>query len=153
MYNFKDFLTVDYAPGRDDQIKNAAKKRKRGSTDTSGVVESQSQIDEVLSPAQRMRKKAQLRRQKAKIAMGQRRAKKRIATGSTIKKRAMRRARMAVLKKILRGRSKSDLSYGARGSYEKILNKRKAMIQRLARKLLVKVRQDDRSKFKNKSKK
>lgn len=38
--DFKDFLTVDYAPGMDPLIKRNAKKRKGGDTETSGPAES-----------------------------------------------------------------------------------------------------------------
>lgn len=149
MYSFKDLMVVDYKPGSDDQIKYAAQKRKRGAHDTSGTV-SEEDIDEVLSTQARMKKKAQMRRIKTKLKVGRKRQAKRIAGIDRLKKRSRRQARAAVLKKILRGKDKSDLSYGSRASYERMVNRKQAMISRLARKLLPKTRAADRSKMKAK---
>ena len=149
MYSFKDLMVVDYKPGSDDQIKYAAMKRKRGAHDTSGTV-SEEDIDEVLSTQARMKKKAQIRRMKTKLKVGRKRQSKRIADLDRLKRRSRRQARSAVLKKILRGKNKSDLSYGSRASYERMVNRRQAMVSRLARKLLPKTRAADRSKMRAK---
>ena len=108
-------------------------------------------IDEsVLTPAQRIRKKQLLKRNKARIAMGRLIASRRLATKDRIAKRAKRRARRLVLKRILKSRDKSDLSYTARAGYEKMLSKRKAGIDRISKRMVVKVRKDDIKKFQNK---
>jgi hypothetical protein len=146
MYSFKDLMIANQRPGQPEQIGYNAKKRKQGIEETSA------ELDEILGIQQRMKAKATMRRNKSKIKMGQRRAKKRVANMGVLKKRAMRQARMIILKKLLRGKSKSDLSYGARGNYEKLLGKRKAAIQRIAKKLLPKVRGKDRAKMKPKDK-
>lgn len=152
MYSFKDLMIVDYKPGSDDQIKYAAQKRKRGAHDTSGTITAgtEAEIDEVLSTQARMKKKAQIRRLKTKLKVGRKRQAKRIASIDRLKKRSRRQARAAVLKKILRGKDKSDLSYGSRASYERMVNRKQALITRLARKLLPKTRAADRSKMKAK---
>ncbi len=155
MLNFKDFTVVDYKPGTDQQIKYVTQKRKRGASDTSGVVEevqSEDQLDEVLSIQQRMKKKADLRRNKAKVKLGARKAQRRLANKDVLARRARRRARMVILKKILRGKDKSDLSYGARGAYERMVNRRKAALKVLSRKLLPKVRAADRAKLQSSEK-
>lgn len=108
------------------------------------------ELEEVLDIQTRMKMKAAMRKNKAKIAMGQRRAKRKMADLSRLKKRAQRQARNSILDKILKGKDKSELSYGARAAAEKLVNKRAALIQRLARKLLPKVRQADRDKNKPK---
>lgn len=149
MHSFKDLMVVDYKPGSDDRIKYAAQKRKRGAHDTSGTV-SEADIDEVLSTQARMKKKAQLRRNKTKLKIGRKRQSKRIASMDRLKRRSRRQARAAVLKKVLRGKDKSDLSYGSRASYERMVNRRQAMITRMARKLLPKTRAADRSKMRAK---
>lgn len=149
MHSFKDLMVVDYKPGSDDQIKYAAQKRKRGAHDTSGTV-SEEDIDEVLSTQARLKKKAQMRRIKTKLKIGRKRQAKRIASMDRLKNRSRRQARAAVLKKILRGKDKSDLSYGSRASYERMVNRKQAMISRMARKLLPKTRAADRSKMRAK---
>lgn len=146
MYSFKDFLTVDYKPGSDEMIKYQAQKRKRGAHDTSGIVEQE--VDEVLGVSARIKKKAQLRKNKAKVKLGQRKAKKRIASMDRIKKRARRQARINILKKLLRGKSKSDLTYAARAGIEKRLNKRQAQISRITKKLIPAKRKQDRERKK-----
>lgn len=108
------------------------------------------ELEEVLDIQTRMKMKASMRKNKAKIALGKRRAARKVADVGRLKKRAQRQARNAVLDKILKGKDKSELSYGARASIEKRLNKRAALIQRLAKKLLPKVRQADRNKMKPK---
>lgn len=101
-------------------------------------------VDEAtLTPAERARKKQILRRNKAKIQIGQLIAKRRMANKKTIDKRAKRRARALVMKKILKTRSKGDLSYSSRAGYERMLGKRKVGIDRLTVRLKAKTRKDD----------
>ena len=170
MLSFKELIAVDYTGTGDPQlIKNA--KRRKDSTESveiadSEVVESLDESDKfdmelkellgleeaTLNPAQRARRAQLLRRSKAKIKLGKMIASRRIATKQTIQKRAKRRARGMVLKKLLKNRSKSDLSYSARGGYEAMLSKRKNMTDRLVKRITPKVRRDDVKKFQHKSK-
>ena len=106
--------------------------------------------DEALDISTRIKMKANLRKNKAKLAMGRRKAAKRVANKEVIQKRANRQARRAVLDKILKGKDKGELSYGARASAEKLVNKRQSMIKRLAKKLVPQVRKADRDKNKPK---
>jgi hypothetical protein len=108
------------------------------------------ELEEVLDIQTRMKMKQSMRRNKAKIAMGRRRAERRIAGTEKLKKRAQRQARKAVMDKILKDRSKDELSYGARANIEKQVNRRATVIARMAKKLLPKVRQAERSKMKPK---
>jgi hypothetical protein len=105
------------------------------------------ELGEVLDVQARIKKKAQLRKNKAKIKLGKRKMAKRVADKERLQKRARRQARAAVLDKILKGKSKGDLSYGARASFEKRVNQKASLINRLARKLLPTVRKADRAKF------
>ena len=102
--------------------------------------------NEALNPQQRMKLKQSIRRNKAKIKLGRERAKKRIASDEVIKKRANKQARNVMLKKILKNKSKDDLSYSQRASIEKQLDKKKSAIQRIAKQLIPKVRKKDRTK-------
>lgn len=108
------------------------------------------ELDEVLSIQTRMKMKASMRKNKAKIRLGRRRADRKLADTGRLTKRARRQARNAILNKILKGKDKSELSYGARADIERRVNKRAALIQRMARKLLPKVRKADREKMKPK---
>lgn len=107
-------------------------------------------VDEVLNIQQRMKKKQAMRRNKAKIAMGRKRAARKMASKETLQNRATRQAKNIIVKKILKNKSKSDLSYGSRAALEKMVAKRKGAIERIARKLLPAVRQKDRTKLRKK---
>lgn len=158
MYSFKDFMVVDYRPGEDDYTKYRAQKRKRGADDTSGTITAgtqyatEDQVIEALSTQQRIKLKQAIRRNKARIAIGRKKAMRKTATAEVIKKRAHRRARNQLLKKLLKGKDKSDLPYSTRASYEKMVNKRQTAINRIAKKLIPMVRKQDREKLqRNKS--
>ncbi len=109
-------------------------------------------LEEVLTIQQRMKKKQVMRRSKAKIAMGRKRAARKMASQDVLKGRAKKQARNLIVKKILKNRNKADLSYGSRAALEKMVAKRKGAIDRIARKLLPKVRQKDRTKLQRKGK-
>ena len=175
MLSFKELLAVDYTGTGDPQLAKNAKRRKMDGSaeptesvevEDSEILESLDESDKfdmelkdllsieeaTLTPAQRARKAQLLRRSKAKIKIGRIIASRRLATKQTIQKRAKRRARKMVLKKLLKGRSKSDLSYSARGGYEAMLSKRKGGVDRLVRRITPQVRRDDVKKFQSKSK-
>ena len=107
-------------------------------------------VTEILNPAQRMRLKARLKKSKAKIALGRKRNARKLADKERLKNRASRAARAAVVKKVLKGKKKGDLSYAARANVEKLVANRGGVVKRLAKRLLPKVRQKDRAKFKKK---
>ena len=109
-------------------------------------------LEEVLTIQQRMKRKQVMRRNKAKIAMGRKRAARKMASAEVLKGRAQKQARNMIVKKILKTRNKADLSYGSRAALEKMVAKRRGAIDRIARKLLPKVRQKDRTKLQNKGK-
>jgi len=149
MHSFKDFIVVDYRPGRDDQSKYAAQKNKRTASEgAERMYATEAEVDEALTTQQRIKMKQVMRRNKAKIQLGKRRAARKIATMDVLKKRARRQARKAVLKKILKNKDKSELSYSSRAAFEKMVNKRQTAINRLAKKLLPQVRKADRQKIK-----
>ena len=56
-----------------------------------------------------------------------------------LKKRANKQARELLLKKLTKGKGKGDLSFARRQELEKKLDKKKAVIQKIAKKLLPKV--------------
>tara|TARA_Y100000389_G_scaffold48751_2_gene44186 strand:+ start:44696 stop:45085 length:390 start_codon:yes stop_codon:yes gene_type:complete len=107
-------------------------------------------VDEALNVQQRMKLKQSLRRNKAKIQLGRRRAARKMASAEVLKGRAHKQAKNIIVKKILKNKQKNDLSYGSRVNLEKQVAKRKGAILRLAKKLLPKVRQKDRTKLQNK---
>lgn len=136
MYSFKDYLTVDYTQTGDELLALAAKQRKSGD------------MEEAMTAAQRQKAKANFRKNKTKIALGKKKAAKKFASPEKLKGRAQKKAREILMKKITKDKDKSDLSFGQRQSIEKQLDKKKGVINKLAKKLLPAIRKADREKLK-----
>lgn len=105
---------------------------------------------EALTPAQRAKRRMSMRRAKSRIALGRKRAARKRADTGKLKQRAKRQARSVIAKKLSKGKSKSEMSFSQRASIEKQLKKKGAAIERIAKKLLPKVRKKDQDKFKKK---
>ena len=99
--------------------------------------------DEALSIQQRMARSRAFKKNKAKIAIGRKRAAKKIASLDVLKKRARKAAREVLLKKITKDIPKSELSLSKRQSIEKQLDKKKAVIDKLSRKLIPQIRKKE----------
>jgi hypothetical protein len=96
---------------------------------------------EALTMQQRLARARSLKKNKAKIAIGRKKAARKIADMETLKKRARKQARNLLLKKITKDIPKGELSFARRQSIEKQLDKKKAVVDKIAKKLLPKVRQ------------
>ena len=96
--------------------------------------------DEALTVQQRLKMARTFKKNKAKIAMGRKRAARKVASMDKLKTRAQKQARNTFLKKITKGIDKGELSLSRRASIEKRLNKMKPKIDKLAKKMLPKVR-------------
>jgi len=146
---FKDFIAVDYTQTGDDQLAYNAKKRKRHipTGNTGEEVET-----EALTIQQRLKKARQMKKLAPKIALGRKRAARKMANMETLKKRAKKQARNMIAKKLTRGLSKGDLNMARRQDIEKRLDKMKPKIDKLAKKLLPKVRKAELARKKSKGK-
>lgn len=142
MLSFKDFMVVDYTPGMPDLVSYAAHKRHRGRIGEE--VETEEVETEALNFAQRRNRARIMKKNKAKIAMGQRRAKRKPANTERLTKRAQRTARMALFKRLSKGKSKSEVPAARRQEIEKRLDKMKGRIQKLARRMLPDVRKKEK---------
>ena len=151
MYSFKDFLTVDYTGTGDEMLAKFAKRRKTDDTSGDLTASNDPTVGEAATMAQRQKMKAAFRKNKAKIALGRKKAARKLADKETLKKRAEKQARNILVKKLTKDKSKDELSYGQRQSIEKQLDKKKAAIKKIAKKLLPKVKQADREKLKKKA--
>lgn len=137
---FKHFVNVDYTQSGDDELAYQAKKRKKHipTGNTGEGVET-----EALTVQQRLAKSRQFRKNKAKIAMGRKRAERRIAGKEVLQKRARKAARTQILKKLTKGMSKDELSLARKAEIEKRLDKMGPRVDRIARKLLPKLRKKE----------
>jgi hypothetical protein len=142
--SLKTFLNVDYTQTGDPQQAYNAKKRKRDvGAGTDAEYSSTNPPNEALNVQQRMKLSRSLKKNKAKIAMGRKRAARKVANIDTLKKRAQKQARMQFLKKITKDVPKDELSLNRRQGIEKRLDKMKPKIDKLARKLLPQVRKGE----------
>ena len=132
MLSFKDFLTVDYTPGMPEEISYAAMKRKRGRIGED--------VDEALNFQQRRARARQMKKNKAKIAMGRRRAARKAADPKRLMKRARKAAINTLFKKLAKGQTRSDLPAGRRQEIEKRIEKMKPRVDKIARKMLPQIR-------------
>ena len=78
---------------------------------------------EALTMQQRLARARSLKKNKAKIAIGRKKAARKIADMETLKKRARKQARNLLLKKITKDIPKGELSFARRQSIEKQLDK------------------------------
>jgi hypothetical protein len=105
-------------------------------------------LDEAKTVAQRLKMKQAFRKNKAKIALGRKKASRRLADKDTLMKRARKHARNLLVKKLTKGKDKGELSFAQRQNIEKQVDKKKGAIDRIAKKLLPKLRQADKDKLK-----
>jgi len=107
----------------------------------------ESTLVEVLSRVERMKAKARIRRTKAKRERATKIALKRYSNTATINKRARRLAIKLMKKRLLRGRDPSKISVGEKERIERTLEKRKAVIGRIAMRLAPRVRKVEKARL------
>jgi len=105
---------------------------------------------EAFTMQQRIKAKATFKKNKAKIALGKKKASKKLASPEKLKSRAEKQARSMIAKNILKDKDKSELGFAGRQGLEKKLDKKKGAIKKLAKKLLPSVKAADRAKLQSK---
>ena len=109
--------------------------------------------DEALSKAARM-KMSRMMKAKGKIIARKRAiSMKKKKSPEKIKKTAMKQARDLLAKKILKDKSKADLSISGKENLEKKLDKKKAVIKKIAKKLLPKIKKAESERLAKKKEK
>lgn len=98
-----------------------------------------------LNYSQRLKRAQVFRRNKRKIAIARERMRRKIATNDKLKTRARRKAIQAVRKKVAgaRGLDYQNLSVGEKIQIDKRVAQRQSAVDRIARKLLPKLRKDE----------
>ena len=120
--------------------------------DTGEIVEAhpeESKLDlmEVLSRQERMKGKIRLRKTAAKRGRSTKIALKRYSDVKTINKRARRLAIKLMKKRMLRGRNPAKVSVGEKERVEKAIAQRKTTVDRIAQKLVTRVRKVEKSRM------
>jgi len=101
-------------------------------------------VDEALDMSQRRARARSLKKNKAKIAMGRRRAARKTANPEKLEKRARRQAIGQMFTRLSKGKSKEEVPFTRRQEIEKRIEKMKPKIDRITKKLLPKVRKMER---------
>ena len=109
--------------------------------------------DEAMSKAARIKKSRIMKMKGKMIAKKRKIAMKKKASPEKIKKRAMKKARDIIAKKILKDRSKADLSISGKEGLEKKLNSKKAIIKKIAKKLLPQIKKAETERLAKKNEK
>ena len=97
-------------------------------------------LDEIMTKMARMKRARMMKVKGKQIARKRKIAMKRKANPEKLKKRAMKKARDMVTKKLLKDKDKSDLSISGKENLEKRLAKKKLVIAKIAKKILPKIR-------------
>ena len=100
-------------------------------------------INEVLDTSARIKKKQQFIRHKARIQLARKMQAHRLASSDRIQSRAKVRARNILIKRLYQGRSRSDIPLAQRKAVDTKLARMKGSVNRLSRKLIRRVKQDD----------
>tara|TARA_B100000035_G_C20640776_1_gene396550 strand:+ start:68 stop:520 length:453 start_codon:yes stop_codon:yes gene_type:complete len=139
--SFKDMINAEPRPGEDELINYRVQKRKR----TYAGNEEVEPETEALTIQQRMKKKRDVIRNKAKIKRGRERAKRRMANKDVLTRRSQKAARKVILKKLTKGVPKEQLPFARRAELEKRLNKPsvKKRIKMLAKRMYKDVRKKE----------
>lgn len=135
----------------ENKKKDKEKTKKTSKTDTGhkpGEIDLEPELDNrvheedlsEVSIQQRIKRRVQMKRHQPRLRVGRRRAERRGATQDVVKRRAQRRARSAVKKRLSGGRAITGAS--DRKRIERMADKRKNLITRLAKRKRVDVRRD-----------
>ena len=107
-------------------------------------------LDEVMSMQTRLKMKKAFRKNKHKIAIGRKRAAKKVNLNpEKIQKRANKAARSALEKKFLKGTNKNDLGHAGKAALEKKINSKASVIKRIAIKMKKIIRKKEATKLKD----
>ena len=163
-FKFIDFLSVDYTKTKDGQLAKNAKKRKKdsgeGTTEETNKCNCESNrpcegkcggncdcgpdcaiVSEALTMALRRAKSRVMKKYKARLALGRKKAAVNAPNAKVVARRARKAARNAIAKKLTKGINKADLTPARKAEIEKRLDKMAPRVTRLAKKLTPGIRQ------------
>lgn len=146
----KDFKSSKRAVAHLDKIFKANKKKadaaKKAAVKKTPKKESVEDVSEALNMMQRLQRSRQMKKMKGRIKMGRARQAHKLADNPRLLKRARRVARTLIAKRFTQGMPKSELTFARRQEIEKRLDKMGSRIDRIAKRLLPKLRKADREK-------
>lgn len=108
------------------------------------------ELDEAeLTAAQRMKKKMEFLKTKAKREIARKIALKRMSSQGRLKKKAIVHARQLIMQRILRGRNKASLSAAEKSRIENIVSRAKGAVVRISNRLMPKLRELEQKRLKH----
>ena len=107
------------------------------------------ELEEGLTAAERMKKRMEFMKTKAKREIAREISMKRLSTQDKLKKKAITHARHLMMARLLRGRDKTHLSAAEKSRIEAIVHKSKAALLRISNKLMPKLRQLEQARLKH----
>ena len=128
-----------------DKVKANMKARQAARKANTDESVNEEDTSEALDMKQRLARGRSARKNKAKLAMGRKRAGRRIASLKVLKKRAQRNARKQIAKRLTKGVAKTDLSPARKREIEKRLDKPafKTKINRLVKRTIKDIRKKE----------
>ena len=109
-------------------------------------------INEIMSKTARMRRARMMRTKGKMIARKRAIALRRKASPQQLRVRALKKARALVAKRFLKTRKKAELSLSAREDLERRLFKKKALIHKIAKRIMPQVRKREMQRLMKKTK-
>lgn len=161
--SFKDFIAVDYTQSGDEVLAYQAHKRRRGRIGEAcwqGYTQKgmkpkggrmvpncvpESEKSEALSFSGRRALARAMKRRKSALKIAKKRALQKTATQDVLLKRAKKQARNDMFAKLAKGKSRGELTPSRRSEIEKKVKKFDKRIAVMTRKLLPKLRKDDKA--------
>ena len=114
------------------------------------MAEEKDELVEVLNRAQRRKRALAMRKARVKIKLGQDRARRKKASTDVLKKRAKKRALGVLKQKFAKHKRYADLEPGEKERIEKkIARVDKSRIEKIAKRMLIQVKKDERERFSN----
>lgn len=107
----------------------------------------ETELDEAMSRAARIKRSKIMKRLQPKIKKAKERAAKKKASSDVIDKRAEKQAKEVLIKKWLKGKSKSDVPFAERERIEGKLKKSKKAVDRIKKKLVKDIRKQEAGKL------
>ena len=110
--------------------------------------EDEEEVNEALTTQQRIKKRSVMRRLKGKIMKARERSRRRMAGVEKLRLRSRKQARNLLRQKFMKGKQYKDLPYATRAAIDKQLDRKKALVGRIAKRILPKVRKKEQERLK-----
>ena len=154
MYSFKDLVVAsDPRMGDDEWLEYMRQTRRKLGEDLSEKEKDALEMIEALVMKARRKLSQAMRKNKAKIKRAKEIASKKKASKGTLEKRAQKQAIEIVKKKIAQGKDIKKMSFAARQQLDDKVKKKQGLVKKLAKRLLKKVKTDEKDRLTKKSEK